>query len=233
MIKKTLISALITLAMFATACTEETSTDDTQFFIHSDDFSAATKTETTENNILTTNNMETAVETTMQIEPQTGDTIALIKTNMGEMKVLLYTDLAPETTANFMEHAESGKYDGVIFHRVIEDFMIQTGDFENMNGTGGYSYKGPGTSLDDEFGEGLTHLKGVLSMANAGPNTGGSQFFIVQNADGTDFLDGKHAIFGFVYEGIDVVDDIAAVETAYPDKPVEDVLIEGIEISTY
>ncbi|HIA37243.1 MAG TPA: peptidylprolyl isomerase [Flavobacteriales bacterium] len=168
----------------------------------------------------------------MQIEPQTGDTIALMKTNMGEIKILIYTDLAPETATNFIEHAEAERYDEVIFHRVIEDFMIQTGDFENMNGTGGYSYKGAGTYLDDEFGEGLTHLKGVLSMANSGPNTGGSQFFIVQNADGTDFLDGKHAVFGIVYEGLGVVDDIAAVETA-SDKPVEDVVIESIEISTY
>ena len=208
--KKLFIFSLVLASIFLVACTKET-----------------------ENNNLTITDMETAVETTMQTVPQTGDTIALIKTNMGEMKVLLYSDVAPETSTNFIEHAEAGRYDGVIFHRVIEDFMIQTGDFENMNGTGGYSYKGPGTSLDDEFGEGLTHLKGALSMANAGPNTGGSQFFIVQNEDGTDFLDGKHAIFGYVFEGIEVVDDIAGVETSYPDKPVEDVVIESIEISTY
>ncbi len=208
--KKFFIFTLITTSIFSTACTKKT-----------------------DNNNLTTTDMETAVETTMQTQPQTGDTIALMKTNMGEIKILLYVDLVLETATNFMEHAEAGKYDGVIFHRVIEDFMIQTGDFENMNGTGGYSYKGPGTSLDDEFGEDLTHLKGVLSMANSGPNTGGSQFFIVQNEDGTDFLDGKHAIFGFVYDGLDVVDDIAAAETTYPDKPVEDIVIESIEISTY
>ena len=208
--KKFFIFTLIITSIFSTACTKKT-----------------------DNNNLTTTDMETAVETTMQTQPQTGDTIALMKTNMGEIKILLYTDLAPETATNFTEHAEAGRYDGVIFHRVIEDFMIQTGDFENMNGTGGYSYKGTGTSLDDEFGEGLTHLKGALSMANSGPNTGGSQFFIVQNEDGTDFLDGKHAIFGFVYEGLDVIDDIAAAETVYPDKPVKDITIESIEISTY
>lgn len=129
--------------------------------------------------------------------------------------------------------AKAGKYDGAIFHRVIEDFMIQGGDFENKNGSGGYSYKGPGTSIPDEFGPGLTHLKGALSMANAGPNTGGSQFFIVQAKAGTSYLDGKHAIFGFVYEGLDIVDEIAGVETNYNSKPLEDIVIESIEISTF
>ena len=212
--KKILISTLITLTLLATACTNAPGEE-------TDNLINDTDTEVTENNNLTTNNMETAkVETVM-------------KTNMGEMKILLYTDLAPETTTNFIEHVESGRYEGVIFHRVIEDFMIQTGDFENMNGTGGHSYKGPGTYLEDEFGEGLTHLKGALSMANAGPNTGGSQFFIVQSAAGTDFLDGKHAVFGIVYEGLGVVDEIADVEIGLADRPVEDVIIESIEILTY
>ncbi len=225
--KKILIGTLITLTLLATACTNAPG-EETENLIKDTD------TEVTENNNLTTNNMETAkVETEMQVEPQTGNTIAVMKTNMGEMKILLYTDLAPETTTNFIEHVESGRYEGVIFHRVIEDFMIQTGDFENMNGTGGHSYKGPGTYLEDEFGEGLTHLKGALSMANAGPNTGGSQFFIVQSAAGTDFLDGKHAIFGIVYEGLGVVDEIADVEIGLADRPVEDVIIESIEILTY
>lgn len=174
------------------------------------------------------------IQTNMQLEPKEGDTIAILHTNEGKMKMLLFTNEAPETAKNFMELAKAGKYDGVTFHRVIDDFMIQTGDFENHNGTGGYSYKGPGTYLEDEFGDDLTHLKGAVSMANAGPNSGGSQFFIVQNERGALHLDGKHAIFGYVYDGLSVVDEIAAVETnPLNDKPVEDVIIEEIEIETY
>lgn len=169
----------------------------------------------------------------MQLAPEKGDTIATITTNHGEIKALLYTKLAPNTTKNFIELAEDGKYDGTVFHRVIEDFMIQGGDFTNHNGTGGHSSKGPGTYIEDEFGEGLKHVKGALSMANAGPNTGGSQFFIVQKEDGTDWLDGAHAIFGYAYEGMEVIDEIATVETKGADVPVEDVVVESIKISKF
>jgi cyclophilin family peptidyl-prolyl cis-trans isomerase len=158
------------------------------------------------------------------------DTSAVLTTNKGDIKICLYTEEAPETTKNFIELSKQGKYDGTIFHRVIKDFMIQGGDFENRNGTGGYSYLGKGTSLKDEFGKGLTHKYGAVSMANAGPNTGGSQFFIVQKKEGTDWLDGKHAIFGYVYEGMDIVDEIANVETNGVDKPLEDVIVEKVEI---
>lgn len=157
-------------------------------------------------------------------------TTAIMTTNHGEITIGLYDEKAPETAKNFIELSKAGKYDGVIFHRVIKDFMIQTGDFENANGTGGHSYKGPGTYLKDEFGEGLAHDYGTLSMANSGPNSGGSQFFIVQAKDGTPWLDGKHAIFGRVIEGMDVVEKIAAVETGFQDKPTEDVVIEKVEI---
>lgn len=157
-------------------------------------------------------------------------TTAVMTTNFGEIKIGLYDDKAPETVKNFVELSKDGKYDGVIFHRVIPDFMIQGGDFENANGTGGHSYKGPDTSILDEFGEGLTHDYGVLSMANAGPNTGASQFFIVQAKDGTSWLDGKHAIFGRVIDGMDVVEKIAAVDTGAQNRPLEDVIIEKVEI---
>lgn len=170
---------------------------------------------------------------TMQTTPKEGDTIAIMQTSMGEIDILLYTELAPETTKNFIELANAGKYENVLFHRIIEDFMVQTGDFQNNNGTGGHSYKGPGTALMDEFGKGLSHMRGALSMANSGPNTGGSQFFIVQKADGTDWLNGKHAIFGYVYEGMDIVDKMAAVETDMYDKPLEDIKIEKVEIKTF
>lgn len=156
-------------------------------------------------------------------------TTAVIKTNHGDIVIELHTDKIPETTKNFITLAQEGKYDDTIFHRVMDDFMIQGGDFENRNGTGGYSYKGPGTSLQDEFDSSLTHIRGALSMANSGPDSGGSQFFIVQAEDGTPHLDGKHAIFGQVVEGMDVVDEIATVETSGT-TPVEEVVVETIEI---
>lgn len=169
----------------------------------------------------------------MKLAPESGNTIAIIKTNLGEIRMLLYTEQAPETAKNFIELSKEGKYNDVIFHRVIDDFMIQGGDFENKNGTGGYSYKGPGTTLKDEFGEGLEHKYGAVSMANSGPNTGGSQFFIVQAAAGTSWLNGKHAIFGYVYEGMDVVEKMADVEKDGMDKPLEDVVLEEVTIETF
>lgn len=169
----------------------------------------------------------------MKTTPVAGDTIALVTTNMGSIKVLLYTKETPESTKNFIELSKAGKYNGVIFHRVIKDFMIQTGDFEYGNGTGGYSYKGPGTTLDDELVVGLNHIYGAVSMAKtAMPDTAGSQFFIVQNKLGTPHLDGVHSVFGFVYEGMDTVEKIADVDVA-GSSPIDAVKIEKIEISTY
>ena len=176
---------------------------------------------------------EPVTQATMKTKPEEGDTIAVFTTNHGEFSALLYTELVPKTTENFVELAKQGKYDGVPFHRVIKDFMIQGGDFENKNGTGGYTFKGPGTAINDEFGEGLRHLKGALSMANAGPNTGASQFFVVQAEGGTPWLDGAHSIFGFVYDGMDVIDEIALVETAGADTPVKEVLLEKMEITEF
>lgn len=170
---------------------------------------------------------------TMQLIPEKGDTIAVMTTNMGELKILLYTNKAPETAKNFIELAKDGRYDGIPFHRVIKNFMVQGGDFENKNGTGGYTYKGKGTTLKDEFGEGLTHVYGAVSMANAGPDTGGSQFFIVQAKDGTSWLNGKHSIFGYVYEGMDIVEKIAVLTTDNNDRPKDEVKIQKIEISEY
>ena len=169
----------------------------------------------------------------MRQVPNEGDTVAHMKTNQGDLKILLYTDEVPETTKNFVELANAGKYNDTIFHRVIDCFMVQGGDFENANGTGGHSYKGEGTKFEDEFHDDLNHIKGALSMANSGPNTNGSQFFIVQADRGTPHLDGMHSVFGFVYEGIDVVDAIAGAETAMGDKPAEDIVVESVEIITF
>lgn len=169
----------------------------------------------------------------MKIKPTAGDTIATITTNYGDIQMLLYTKEAPETAKNFIELSKSGKYDNTLFHRVIDCFMIQGGDFENRNGTGGYSYKGPGTVIKDEFGPSLKNVRGAVSMANSGPNTGGSQFFIVQADHGTPWLDGKHAVFGFVYEGMGNVDKIAKVKKGGSDRPKEDVVIEKVTIAEF
>lgn len=177
--------------------------------------------------------------------PVAGDTVATMSTTMGEIKILLFPDAAPKAVENFTSHSEAGYYDGLIFHRVIEDFMIQGGD-PTGTGTGGDSIWG--RSFEDEFSPDYHNLRGALSMANAGPGTNGSQFFIVQakqvddglleqmshladrgfptqcvedykSIGGTPWLDFKHTVFGQVFDGMDVVDAIAAVPKGYGDKP--------------
>ena len=189
--------------------------------------------------------------------PVAGDKIATIKTNMGEIKIKLFPEFAPKAVENFTTHAKNGYYDGLIFHRVINDFMIQGGD-PLGTGTGGQSIWGK--AFEDEFTGELHNLRGALSMANAGPNTNGSQFFIVQAKEvpedlldqmrsaredlfptecieayekngGTPWLDFRHTVFGQVFEGMDVVDAIAKVPADYfNNKPKEDVVIETIII---
>jgi peptidyl-prolyl cis-trans isomerase A (cyclophilin A) len=150
--------------------------------------------------------------------------IAEFRTNKGTFEVELFEDKAPITTKNFIDLVEKGFYDGVIFHRVIDGFMIQGGD---PTGTG---RGGPGYTIKDEFHPSLKHTsEGILSMANAGPNTGGSQFFITLAP--TPWLDGRHAIFGKVIEGMDVVRAIGKVPTLPGDRPVDEVKIEQVTIS--
>ena len=180
--------------------------------------------------------------------------IATIETNHGDMRIKLFPDHAPKTVANFIALSKDGYYDGVIFHRIIKDFMIQGGD-PTGTGMGGESIYGE--SFEDEFSEELYNVRGALSMANAGPNTNGSQFFIVQNQHlpyskkeiarggwpepiaeiyaeqgGTPHLDRRHTVFGQLADetSYEVLDAIAGVETGAMDKPVEDVVIETIEI---
>ena len=187
--------------------------------------------------------------------PQKGDTLAVMHTNMGDIKIKLFPEKAPKTVENFVTHSKNGYYNGLKFHRVINDFMIQGGD-PRGNGTGGESIWGG--SFPDEFDPELHNLRGALSMANSGPNTNGSQFFIVQASEvpanmleqmrdledngfpaditaayaelgGTPWLDFRHTVFGQVTDGMDVVDKIAAVETNN-DVPCEDVIISSIDI---
>jgi peptidyl-prolyl cis-trans isomerase A (cyclophilin A) len=150
--------------------------------------------------------------------------ILTIETSHGTIKAELFSDVAPRTAGNFIDLAKKGFYDGVVFHRVIDGFMIQGGD---PTGTG---RGGPGYQIDDEFAPGLAHTQpGIFSMANAGPNTGGSQFFITLAA--TPWLDGKHAIFGRVTEGLDVVKTIGKVQTGPGDRPVEDVVMRKVTVN--
>jgi len=149
--------------------------------------------------------------------------IAVIETNMGTMEIELFTEKAPVTTKNFIDLANKNFYDSLIFHRVIKDFMIQGGD-PLGTGTGG-----PGYTIKDEFHKDLKHdSAGILSMANAGPNTGGSQFFITLKA--TPWLDNRHAVFGKVIKGKDVLQKIGQVKTGANDKPVSNVVIKKIKI---
>src|SRR5205823_9994529 len=149
-------------------------------------------------------------------------TNANMQTNHGTIELELFDDDAPKTVENFTKLARDGFYDGVIFHRVIQDFMIQGGD---PTGTGS---GGPGYTFEDEFNDHPVE-RGALAMANAGPNTNGSQFFIV-TADACPWLDGKHTVFGRVTDGMDVVDAISAVDTDAADRPQESVVIERIDL---
>jgi cyclophilin family peptidyl-prolyl cis-trans isomerase len=149
--------------------------------------------------------------------------MAEFRTNHGSFSVELFEDKAPTTTKNFVDLAEKSFFDGVIFHRVIDGFMIQGGD---PTGTG---RGGPGYTIPDEFHPDLRHSEeGILSMANSGPDTGGSQFFITLEA--TPWLDRKHAIFGKVTSGMDVVQAIGKAPTARGDRPVKDVVMESVRI---
>jgi peptidyl-prolyl cis-trans isomerase B (cyclophilin B) len=144
-------------------------------------------------------------------------------TNHGAIELELYDEAAPKTVENFRKLAADGFYDGVIFHRVIKDFMIQGGD---PTGTG---RGGPGYTFEDEFNEHKVE-RGALAMANAGPNTNGSQFFIV-TTDAAPWLDGKHTVFGRVTAGMEAVDAIEATETDAADKPRSDAVIERIDLT--
>lgn len=189
----------------------------------------------------------------LHLDKQTGTT-ATIKTNKGDITLQLFDKLAPKTVKNFVELAQGGYYDGVIFHRVIPNFMIQGGD-PTGTGRGGKSIYGE--QFEDEFSDQLFNLRGALSMANAGPNTNGSQFFIVtmdevpaqmvgqleaagfpaeiidayKERGGTPWLDNKHTVFGQLIAGEDVAQAIQNVKRDAADKPLEDVTIETIDIS--
>jgi len=165
------------------------------------------------------------------------NTTVVMKTNKGDITIELFTKDMPVTAGNFLKLANEDYYDGIKFHRVINNFMIQGGDPNSKDDSkmAAWGTGGPGYAIEDEFVEGFSNARGTLSMANSGPNTGGSQFFI--NLVDNTFLDwdkepltSKHPVFGRVVEGMDVVDAIAGVETGPKDVPVEPVTIEDIEV---
>lgn len=189
-------------------------------------------------------------------KPQSGEVVAVMHTTLGDISIRLFGDKVPRTVENFVTHAKNGYYDGLIFHRVIKDFMIQGGD-PTGTGCGGESIYGE--KFQDEFHPELHNIRGALSMANAGPNTNGSQFFIVEASEvpdgmleqmrgmadrgfpentvkaysevgGTPWLDFRHSVFGQVFDGMDVVEKIASVKTNGADRPLEDVKIISIDI---
>ncbi|MDR7000543.1 peptidylprolyl isomerase [Neobacillus niacini] len=194
-----------------------------------------------------------AVYPQLTSEVSENERLVEMETSMGNIKIKLFPEYAPKAVENFVKHSEKGYYDGLIFHRVIKDFMIQGGD-PNGNGTGGESIYG--APFEDEFSNNLFNLRGALSMANSGSNTNGSQFFIVQNPNldpsmkeqmekigypkeilaayekngGTPWLDHHHTVFGQVIQGMDIVDKIANTTVDGKDKPKKDVVIKKINI---
>lgn len=193
-------------------------------------------------------------------KPAKGEEIIVMKTTLGDIKIRLFPQYAPKAVENFVTHAKAGYYDGLLFHRVIKDFMLQGGDPKG-DGTGGVSIWGK--PFKDEFSPNALNYKGALSMANSGPDSNGSQFFIVQNGNvpqymldeitqagapkeiveaykthgGTPWLDGVHTVFGQVFEGMDIVDKIASAEVytdkARKDKPKTDIKTEKVTVTKY
>ncbi|KAB2332982.1 peptidylprolyl isomerase [Bacillus mesophilum] len=240
MMKIRLLAVLTILLLVLTAC--GTNTED------SAEPSESNGTDSSE-----PNGTESVQSSLPQLSEEISDNEKLVEmtTSLGVIKMKLFPEQAPKAVENFIAHSKDGYYEGIIFHRVIQDFMIQTGDPQGT-GMGGESIFGE--PFEDEFSSDLFHFRGALAMANSGANTNGSQFFIVQNktldpnltkqmqdaeypdeavtayeAGGTPWLDGKHTVFGQVIEGMEVVDEIAAAE-AENDKPLEDIVIEKITV---
>lgn len=256
--KLRLITLLILLTMFITACGTASEKDNAAKEDSNTTGEKTTEQETEQEQ--TTNEDQDGEESTdlsnsypqLINEVQDNERLVEMNTSMGTIQIKLFPEYAPKAVENFIKHGEDGYYNGLIFHRVIKDFMIQGGDPQGT-GVGGESIYGQ--PFEDEFSEKLFNFRGALSMANSGADTNGSQFFIVQNTTidpgmieqmkqagypeevikaygngGTPWLDFAHTVFGQVIQGMDVVDSIANVETVAGDKPAEDVVIKSIKV---
>ncbi|MCO6431088.1 MAG: peptidylprolyl isomerase [Deltaproteobacteria bacterium] len=186
--------------------------------------------------------MAESKEFDQRAKPIAGETIAVIKTNQGTMKARIFDKVVPESAKNFVELAKQGKYTNVPFHRVIEGFMIQGGDFTNKNGTGGHSAQGPNTTIADQYHPQLSHHRGAVAWAKtAAPKSIGSQFYIVHPEGGVHQLDHPkgggpaegYSVFGQLYEGFEVLDKIATTDTDPMDRPRSPMTIESVTIETY
>jgi peptidyl-prolyl cis-trans isomerase B (cyclophilin B) len=184
--------------------------------------------DTSENNSLTNKSMPVPVDQLQHPRPQDNDEVAVMNTSKGKIIIRFFPEMAPKSVENFLGLSKKGYYDGIKFHRVIEGFMIQGGD-PLGNGTGGESLWG--ASFEDEFHKDAKNNRGSLSMANAGPNTNGSQFFI--NQVDNNFLDNRHSVFGEVILGMNIVDSISETKTGPMDAPVQDITIDSIEVVPY
>jgi peptidyl-prolyl cis-trans isomerase B (cyclophilin B) len=256
--KLRLLTLLILLTMFITACGTASEKDNAAKEDHNTTGEQTTEQETKQDQA-TNEDQGEEQDTDSSInypqltnEVQDNERLVEMNTSMGTIQIKLFPEYAPKAVENFIKHSEDGYYNGLIFHRVIKDFMIQGGDPQGT-GAGGESIYGQ--PFEDEFSEKLFNIRGALSMANAGPGTNGSQFFIVQNTTldpsmpdqmkqagypdevikayekgGTPWLDNAHTVFGQVIQGMDVVDRIANVETVAEDKPAEDVVIKSIKV---
>ena len=164
-------------------------------------------------------------------DPEKGETVAILHTNYGDIKMRFLDKVAPLASKNFVELSKAGRFDNTIFHRVINNFMIQGGDYTSFDGTGGASAFGE--EFPFEISEKASNIRGSVAMAHAQVGENGSQFYINQAPQGNTYLDGGYTVFGWVYEGMDIVDKIAAVKTVYPDRPVEDVVLKSVEVTEY
>lgn len=250
-LKKGIILSVMLIVLFCLAGCESTKSNNTSNISNTSKKSTNNTTNTTDINKI--DFLENAKK--QVAAPGKGETIAIMHIkDYGDVKIKFFKDIAPKAVENFVTHSKNGYYNGITFHRVINDFMIQGGD-PTATGMGGESIWGK--SFEDEFSYNLLPYRGALCMANAGSNTNGSQFFIEQakcdeevykmlegsnpesllkaykEYGGSMHLFGKHTVFGQVFEGMDVVDKIAATETDSNDKPIKDVVIESIDIIEY
>ena len=208
----------------------ETTAVDAKVDTGSKDYSQVLEGSITDLSQVPAQNLDAADAEYQNAAPKAGDVVAILHTTEGDISMRFFPEVAPMAVNNFIALAKAGKYDNNLFHRVINNFMIQCGDYTNFNGTGGESIYGK--TFGYEISDYALNVRGAVAMAHTPqPDSNGSQFYI--NQVNNNSLDGQYTVFGQVYDGMDVVDKIAAVKTDANDKPLEDVKLTSIEIKTY